>query len=339
MNNYTSDADRQRASVEDILLAVLGFVGGPLLWWMGQVWNDNQAASSMQTLEYWIALVCGFLGVLLCVLWLIFMVAGMAFVIAIKTHNKLIAYWSELFTPRFLRRLLISVFGAQLAFTSQAVAATAPQHEPDEISTAEFPVPFMPSVVDKPVGAEDEAGLMLDDAVTVDKHSTPDSNPGAAVTPTPERSQSPAELAPEPRQHSETVVKPAPEAVGTHPPDLKPTPRQSSVVEVAPQPLQQEPTPQSDDGARTDAFTPQQPIPSPDISLHDRSSAADDPTFVVKRGDCLWDIAHHELGADASLFQIDQRWRQWWEHNRTTIGDDPHTIKPGTVLFAPPFSQ
>jgi nucleoid-associated protein YgaU len=60
---------------------------------------------------------------------------------------------------------------------------------------------------------------------------------------------------------------------------------------------------------------------------------------VVKAGDCLWDIAYHELGADATLFQIDQRWRQWWRYNQNTIGDNPHALQPGTVLQSPPFTE
>lgn len=339
MSTYTSQSGRRQAGIEDILLAVLGFVAGPLLWWMGQVWNDTQTASSLQTLEYWIALICGFLGVVLSVLWLLFVIAGMAFVIALRTHNRLIAYWSGLFTPKFLRRIIISVFGAQLALTSQAFAATGPQEQANEISISETPVPFMPSVIEPSATTKDEVDRELDGSPPTLDTSDPSSSSSSSASSTPLPVPSSSELVPEPRQHSQIMVEPAPTTLPSPTGDLVPTPRQSSVVDVSPKPLQQAPQQQSHDDKRSDVFTPQQPIQSPEVSLNQRADIADDPTFVVKRGDCLWDIAHQELGADASLFQIDQRWRQWWKHNHSIIGDDPHTIKPGTVLFAPPFSH
>ncbi|WP_136090075.1 LysM peptidoglycan-binding domain-containing protein [Auritidibacter ignavus] len=60
-------------------------------------------------------------------------------------------------------------------------------------------------------------------------------------------------------------------------------------------------------------------------------------TVIVGTGECLWDIAHEELGADATIHEIDLRWRQWWSHNQDVLGPDPHTVSPGTVLSSPPF--
>src|SRR5699024_5360872 len=67
--------------------------------------------------------------------------------------------------------------------------------------------------------------------------------------------------------------------------------------------------------------------------------SAEDPTVVVVRGDSLWDLPHLELGADATVIQIDRRWRQWGDHNQDIIGDDAHTLVPGTVRNAAPRAE
>jgi nucleoid-associated protein YgaU len=56
---------------------------------------------------------------------------------------------------------------------------------------------------------------------------------------------------------------------------------------------------------------------------------------VVRRGDCLWDIAARSLGPHASPAAVAHEWPRWFAVNRTVIGDDPDLLLPGTVLRAP----
>lgn len=60
-----------------------------------------------------------------------------------------------------------------------------------------------------------------------------------------------------------------------------------------------------------------------------------DDTYVVRRGDALWDIAARHLGPAASAAQIAREWPRWYEANRAVIGDNPNVIRPGEVLRAP----
>lgn len=62
------------------------------------------------------------------------------------------------------------------------------------------------------------------------------------------------------------------------------------------------------------------------------------PTVTVVDGDCLWDLAAAELGPDATVLEVDARWREWHRHNRDVIGQDPHLLYSGTVLEVPPHS-
>lgn len=80
--------------------------------------------------------------------------------------------------------------------------------------------------------------------------------------------------------------------------------------------------------APTAAFTPRQP-----------RITVDAPSHTVTTGDCLWDIAATELGPDATVLEVDLRWRQWYRHNRSVIGEDPHALRAGLVLQAPPFDS
>ena len=60
-----------------------------------------------------------------------------------------------------------------------------------------------------------------------------------------------------------------------------------------------------------------------------------DDTYVVRRGDALWDIAARHLGPAASAAEIAREWPRWYEANRAVIGDNPNVIRPGEVLRAP----
>jgi len=56
---------------------------------------------------------------------------------------------------------------------------------------------------------------------------------------------------------------------------------------------------------------------------------------TVRPGDSLWSIALADLGPDAGLREIDERWRQLYAANRGVIGADPHLITPGQQLHPP----
>lgn len=60
---------------------------------------------------------------------------------------------------------------------------------------------------------------------------------------------------------------------------------------------------------------------------------------IVISGDSLWGIAAAELGSSATDYEIDQRWRQWWQVNRTSVGDNPHLLIPGTALKTPSWTH
>lgn len=88
----------------------------------------------------------------------------------------------------------------------------------------------------------------------------------------------------------------------------------------------------------TPDWKPKTPTPAtPGSTRPARPTAAEDTTVSVRQGDCLWDIAAYELGPTATDLEIDRRWRQWYQHNRSLIGAESALILPGTVLVAPPF--
>lgn len=86
------------------------------------------------------------------------------------------------------------------------------------------------------------------------------------------------------------------------------------------------------------AWTPRSPQTPPPGAAPGGRPTADRPTVTVRAGDCLWDIAARELGPDATPREVDRRWRDWYRENEDVIGEDPHTLLPGTVLVTPVFS-
>ena len=44
------------------------------------------------------------------------------------------------------------------------------------------------------------------------------------------------------------------------------------------------------------------------------------------------------VDADATVLEVDARWREWQRHNRELSGDDPHVLYTGTVLEVPPHT-
>ncbi|MFC4428099.1 hypothetical protein [Citricoccus alkalitolerans] len=89
----------------------------------------------------------------------------------------------------------------------------------------------------------------------------------------------------------------------------------------------------------TPTWKPSAPAtPAPGAPRSGQTATDEAKTVTVRRGDCLWDIAAHELGPTATDLEVDGRWRQWHDHNRTVIGGDADMLIPGTVLRAPPLS-
>lgn len=85
-------------------------------------------------------------------------------------------------------------------------------------------------------------------------------------------------------------------------------------------------------------WLPSTPAPTgPGLGTPHRPDASA-PTVTVVDGDCLWDLAAAELGPDATVLEVDARWREWHRHNRDLLGEDPHLLYTGTVLEVPPHS-
>jgi hypothetical protein len=83
--------------------------------------------------------------------------------------------------------------------------------------------------------------------------------------------------------------------------------------------------------------SPDGPAPDPlaGLPLPDRAEGGSHPAppeVVVRRGDTLWSLAAHDLGARATTQQISTRWHRIYAVNRAVIGPDPDLIRPGQVL-------
>lgn len=88
--------------------------------------------------------------------------------------------------------------------------------------------------------------------------------------------------------------------------------------------------------------TPEPPAPARTVSPSTATLAAGAPrreattlTYVVRRGDALWDVAARHLGPTASAADIAREWPRWYAANRGVIGPDPDLIHPGDVLVPP----
>lgn len=341
MQEHRATTRQYAAQIEDVVLAVLGFVAGPLLWWMSQTWQQNPAATSIQTLEYGIALLCGFLGIGLSTMWVIFLLAGFVFAVAIKTKNKMIGYWSGLFTPKFLQRIIVSVIGLQLTFGSQAIAAEEAPSDPTQVTSTASDNPFMPELAEMSAVPEQDPAPepMTMPSTAVTSPELPTEAPLSSVSNTPS-----TPLAPQPRQSTQIVPEADSKLTATADSNTPkaapdPTPRQTTTIAVPQQPAGNTVDQKASTPGLPDTYLPQKSVPSPYIAAPNPDRSVEDPTLVIQTGDSLWDIAHQELGADSTMRQIDQRWRQWWQHNLDLIGDDPHVLSPGTVLKAPPFTH
>ncbi|WP_375499759.1 LysM peptidoglycan-binding domain-containing protein [uncultured Jatrophihabitans sp.] len=87
------------------------------------------------------------------------------------------------------------------------------------------------------------------------------------------------------------------------------------------------PSPAPPSGPRT------QPRSNPATPATSRTEAR------VHRGESLWLLAAHRLGASADAGDIAHYWPQIYAANRSVIGDDPSVIHPGQVLHLPTPTQ
>lgn len=142
---------------------------------------------------------------------------------------------------------------------------------------------------------------------------------GAARTDptTPKRAATPDDQLPATRT-------PAPTPTTAAPPNPEPAPTPTPSASSNPRRGPAEPT-------RTVA--PATPTPAPTTApapLPDPSRA-----YMVRPGDCLWNIAASQLPANATNAAIDRAWRAIYAANRDAIGGDPNLIHPGLALTLP----
>lgn len=317
--------------LDEAFLALLSLVAGPVLLWMAGVWQGRTAAASgAVTLESWIALACAGIGVVLSVVWIVFLVSGLTYAFALKTRSALMLRWSRLMTPRFLRRMILSLLGLQIAMSSQAFAAVEtlpPEPAPSSQVTEDA---FMPEIQLPDTTSQPTQNHPAHTLENPEMSATASAQPGGPDS---------THRTVEPRITSKLPVDNTAldDVTATASPSLTPTPRQVSTIDLEQHPEFSDAP--SGVSATDQAYTPPAQPLAPYLTPTPDQPATERTTVVVTRGDCLWDIAHEELGAEASVFQIDRRWRQWWEYNYQLIGDDPHTILPGTELTAPPFTS
>jgi hypothetical protein len=85
-------------------------------------------------------------------------------------------------------------------------------------------------------------------------------------------------------------------------------------------------------------WTPSEPRPVRQPALEvlgSRTGAVTDEGYVVRRGDCLWDIVGRHLGPRATPTAIAEALPAWHEANRDVVGPDPDVIQPGITLIPP----
>lgn len=93
------------------------------------------------------------------------------------------------------------------------------------------------------------------------------------------------------------------------------------------------------EAAPSPGWTPTAPRPARQPTLEvlgSRGGSGEDPSYVVRRGDCLWDIVGRHLGDRATPAAIVEAIPSWHEANRDVLGPDPDLIHPGVTLTPPP---
>lgn len=91
--------------------------------------------------------------------------------------------------------------------------------------------------------------------------------------------------------------------------------------------------------APSPGWTPTAPRPARQPTLEvlgSRGGSGEDPSYVVRRGECLWDIVGRHLGDRATPAAIAEAIPSWHAANRDVLGPDPDLIHPGVTLTPPP---
>ncbi len=91
--------------------------------------------------------------------------------------------------------------------------------------------------------------------------------------------------------------------------------------------------------ARTPSGRSAKPGAAPSVAAPLTRAPNPDPRYVVAAGDCLWSIAARLLGPGATSRAIDRGWRQIYDANRASIGENPSLIHPGLALTIPRFDN
>lgn len=86
-------------------------------------------------------------------------------------------------------------------------------------------------------------------------------------------------------------------------------------------------------------WVPSRPTPrqhgDPHLLTGRQRAATTDRSVVVRRGDTLWSIAAARLGPEATDAEISRAWPRWHAANSSALGEDPHLLRPGTLLVPP----
>ena len=137
-----------------------------------------------------------------------------------------------------------------------------------------------------------------------------------------------------------SAAPPAPETAPAPPPSAAPsttqappTPAPAPAPAPAPTPAPAPPvdtTPGADAAARAGTTGP-----AAAATTATEGRTLPSGAYVVRAGDCLWDIAARHLPGDPGNLRIAEEWQRWYAANAAIIGGDPDLILPGTVLVPP----
>ena len=165
----------------------------------------------------------------------------------------------------------------------------------------------------------------------------------------PEAAEEPAPEEAEPETEEDLALEP-----GIAPAE-EPLPPPATQEPATPEPLSAAQPPRASASTHHSRDTDLQPLTAPQLAkrylrqslrpgglrLEVVEGKAFDQAHTVVPGDCLWDIAKHLLGEDATDQEIDDLWRRIYALNQDLIGDDPDLIEPDQILLLPegPLSE
>ena len=122
--------------------------------------------------------------------------------------------------------------------------------------------------------------------------------------------------------------------IAAPPPDPRPAPVVHAAPSVSPATVASSlPERHTQAPGRTTLGRSPRSVPTPSVVASPAPNA--DGRYVVAAGDCLWTIAARFLGPSATNRAIDRGWRQIYDANRASVGDNPSLIHPGLALTIP----